>query len=161
MEGEIKESCMKMSSESSKTLEALATAIKNMTDPNTANLHLESSKKAVSDLKTTLNNNREYETDILAILPWATVISTMIEIVDCVDKISEAVHELSVQAHFKKQKSSEGEVLKQPHNLLHRGSVNPVVEYSSHHVVIEIDDPTTINNSANNSHSNGLNRPLV
>lgn len=150
----IKPPCTKMSSESGKALKALASAIKAMKHPISANQHVEESKAAVEDLKMALESvsSLEDDTDLLAIVPAATVASILVEIVKCVEKISESVHELSQLAQFK---SAEPTVSpeKQLH-LLHRGSVNPVLDgddSSAHvdHVVIitVLDDQTAGRNT--------------
>lgn len=128
-----------MSSESSKALKALASAIKTMTDPSPANPHVESSKNAVKDLKIALKAASVNDLDLQAIIPAATVALTLTEIVKCVEKISDSVTELSNLAHFKKVEatvSPEGKASQ----LLHRGTVNPVLDGDSNHVVITINE---------------------
>ncbi|TXG58136.1 hypothetical protein EZV62_015965 [Acer yangbiense] len=159
--GTIQDVCMKMSSESGKALKELASAIKTMSDDpfSSANAYVESSKTAANELKIALESASLNNVDIQAILPSATVASTLIEIVSCVEKISEAVHELSNLAHFKKIKEANvsPELSKQPHNLLHRGSVNPVLDGDSNHVVITIDHETTDHLPENDQNPKGPN----
>ncbi|KAK3195700.1 hypothetical protein Dsin_027010 [Dipteronia sinensis] len=138
----IQDVCMKMSSESGKALKALASAIKTMSDStfSSANAYVESSKNAANDLKIALESASLNNVDIQAILSSATVASILIEVVSCVEKISEAVHELSNLAHFNKIKeamSVSPDELNQPHNLLHTAiSVEPVLDgHDSNHVV--------------------------
>ncbi|XP_022746870.1 aluminum-activated malate transporter 8-like [Durio zibethinus] len=121
----IEGSCKRMSTESGKALKALATAIKTMTDPSTANFgHVENSKVAMNDLKFALNAASLQNADFLAIVTAATVASILVEIVKSVEKISEAVHELS-QAHFNKIVEPTVSPEK-PQQLLHRGIIQPV-----------------------------------
>lgn len=114
-----------MSTESGKALKALSSSIKTMTDPSSAHPHLENSKTAVNDLKIALKTVYLEETDLLAIIPAATIASILIEIVTSVEKIVESVHELSRLAHFKNVEPS---VLQEKPHLLHKGSVTPVLD---------------------------------
>ncbi|KAF8397977.1 hypothetical protein HHK36_016903 [Tetracentron sinense] len=97
----IQVSCTKMSSESAKALKALASAIKTMTYPSSADHHMANSKTAVNDLKTMLKAAMPENTDLLEVMPVATVASLLITIVTCMDKMTESVHELARLAHFK------------------------------------------------------------
>lgn len=134
-----------MSAESGKALKALASSIKTMADPSAANPFVEASKNAVKDLKITLKAvtlSTNNIVDLQAIVPAATVASILIEIVKTVEKISDSVNELANLAHFKTVDATVSPELKvQPHNLLHRGSVQPVLDGEiSNHVVIDIDE---------------------
>ncbi|GLT37931.1 hypothetical protein SLA2020_122120 [Shorea laevis] len=100
-QSKIQESCKKMSAESSKAFRELAVAIKTMTEPSSASPYLENSKSAMKHLKTALKDVSFESTDLLAILPAASVASILFEIVKCLEKISKAVHELSELARFK------------------------------------------------------------
>ncbi|KAK1560203.1 hypothetical protein Q3G72_023576 [Acer saccharum] len=150
--GTIQDECMKMSSESGKALKALASAIKTMSDStfSSANAYVESSKNAANDLKIALESASLNNVDKQAIMSFAAVASILIEVVSCVEKISEAVHELSNLAQFNKIKEamSVSPELNQPHNLLHIAlSVEPVLDGDdSNHVVTihETADPAII-----------------
>lgn len=141
IQSKIQESCENISSESSKALKALASSIKKMTDPSPANSHIEASKKAVKDLENALKEASLNTLDLQAIVPAATVASTLIEIVKCIEKISGSVTDLSNRAHFKEVEPNVSPEGKASH-LLHRGSVNPVLDGDSNHVVITIDEET-------------------
>lgn len=141
IQSKIQESCENISSESSKALKALASSIKKMTDPSPANSHIEASKKAVKDLENALKEASLNTLDFQAIVPAATVASTLIEIVKCIEKISGSVTDLSNLAHFKEVEPNVSPEGKASH-LLHRGSVNPVLDGDSNHVVITIDEET-------------------
>lgn len=130
-----------MSTESGKALKDLGTAIKTMKHPKSACQHLENSKNAVEDLQIALKAASLENADILAIMPAATVASLLVEIVKCVEKISKAVHELSQLAHFKVVEPTVSPEIKP--QLLHRGSINPVLlddGDDSAHVVITVDE---------------------
>ncbi|PQM43336.1 aluminum-activated malate transporter 8 [Prunus yedoensis var. nudiflora] len=101
----IQDSCRTMSIETGKALKALAIAIKTMKEPKHACEHLEKSKTAVKDLKTALKAASLENADILAIVPAAAVASILVEIVKVVEPT----------------------VSPEKPQLLHRGSVNPVL----------------------------------
>ncbi|KAG2683114.1 hypothetical protein I3760_10G017400 [Carya illinoinensis] len=133
----IRESTTKMSSESSKALKALASAIQTMTDPSAANNHVEMSKTAIKELKIALKDDSVLENvDLVAIIPIASVTSMLTEITRCVERISESVHELASLAHFN---GVEPTVSPEKPHLLHRGSIKPVLGGDDHdHVIITI-----------------------
>ncbi|KAJ6968346.1 hypothetical protein D5086_029196 [Populus alba] len=129
----VQEPCTQISAECGKALKSLASAIKTTTVPSSENVNVENSKTAVQDLKIALKAvSLEHDQDLLQILPAATVASILVEIVLCVENISESVHGLSKLAHFK---SVEPTVSPQKP---HRGSIKPVSEGDSHHAVITI-----------------------
>lgn len=132
-----------MSEESGKALRSLASAIKTMEDPSSAKIHVENSKTAINELKFAVKANPLEKTNLLDIVPAATVASTLIEIVKCVEKLSEAVHELADLAHFKPAMEPTVSPEK-PQPLLHRGTVNPVLHgENNNHIIITIDaNPT-------------------
>ncbi|KAJ9184576.1 hypothetical protein P3X46_004288 [Hevea brasiliensis] len=142
-QSKIQEPCTKMSQESCKALRSLASAIKTMTDSSPANIHVENSKTAINELKFAVNKASSLEkAELLAIVPAATVASTLIEIVKCVEKLSEAVHELANLAHFKPVEATATQ--EKPQLSLHRGTVNPVLDGdNTDHITITIDaNPT-------------------
>ncbi|PHT36919.1 Aluminum-activated malate transporter 8 [Capsicum baccatum] len=133
----IQEACKKMSIESSKLLKELSTSIKTMTQPSSSSAtHLHHSKAAVDDFKIILTTTQTLlysnKLDLLQIFPAITVASILIDVINCLEKILEAVEELSVQAHFMKAKNNEVSVASPPppqhHQLLHRGIVKPVID---------------------------------
>ncbi|KAL5763671.1 hypothetical protein ACOSP7_016023 [Xanthoceras sorbifolium] len=98
----IQEVCTEMSMESGKALKELAMAIKTTTQPSSADSHLENSKSATKNLKSLLKSGIwDDSTDLLAVVPVATVASLLIEIVNCTEKISESVYELASMAKFR------------------------------------------------------------
>ncbi|GKV31937.1 hypothetical protein SLEP1_g40590 [Rubroshorea leprosula] len=141
-QSKIQESCTRMSTESGMVLRALATAIKAMTEPSSANPHLENAKAAVEDLQTALKCVFLEASDLLAIVPAAMVASILVEIVKYVENISVAVYELSKQARFKTgEHPVSPEKPLQP--LIHRATVNPVFDSESNHVVITVHETST------------------
>ncbi|KAM3199013.1 aluminum-activated malate transporter 8-like [Capsicum annuum] len=134
----IQDACKKMSIESSKVLKELSTSITTMTQPSSSSsaTHLHYSKAAVDDFKIILTTTQTLlysnKLDLLQIFPAITVASILIDVINCLEKILEAVEELSVQAHFMKAKNNEVSVASLPppqhHQLLHRGIVKPVID---------------------------------
>ncbi|KAJ0463826.1 hypothetical protein HanHA300_Chr14g0519961 [Helianthus annuus] len=90
-----------MSSEAGKALKELAQSVKSFTSPPNCSMHLQTCKKAVDEVNTTLKASMVGELDVLEIIPIITVASILIEIVKCVETIFVAIEELSEQAHFK------------------------------------------------------------
>uniref|UniRef100_A0A2N9GIW3 Aluminum-activated malate transporter n=1 Tax=Fagus sylvatica TaxID=28930 RepID=A0A2N9GIW3_FAGSY len=139
LRNKIRKSSTKMCSESSKALKALAFAIQTMTDPSAAKPHVENSKKAINELKVVLKTISLEKADLLAIIPIASIASTLTEITKCVKNISELVHKLSCQAHFKSSVESTVPPENQKPQLLHRGSIKPVLDGGNDdHVIITV-----------------------
>ncbi|KAE8666108.1 Aluminum-activated malate transporter 8 [Hibiscus syriacus] len=142
-------SCTRMSAECGKALKALSISMKTMTDPYcSANIHVENFKAAMDDLKLTLKTASLENADLAAILPATTVGSILVEIVKCVEKISEAVLELSQVAHFVKETVEATVSPEKPRQLLHRGITQPVVDADCNdcvvitvHQIISTDSP--------------------
>ena len=120
----IQDPCKKMSSESGKALKELSLAIKTMTHPSSANSHLDKSKIAITDLKTSLEAaSRETNEELLKIIPAVTVASILTDITTCVEGVAEAVRELSHEARFKRVEMT---VSKEKTPLTGQESVKPV-----------------------------------
>ncbi|OVA07151.1 Aluminum-activated malate transporter [Macleaya cordata] len=154
----IQEACTKMSFESGKALRELATGIRTMTHPNAAEIHLEVSKAAEDDLKTTLKTALLEDIDLLHVIPAATVASLLVEIIACTEKIAEAVNELSRLVKFK---NIDPTVTPEKPQILHRGTVNPVLDTGSPaHVCITVSElpaadhstPAQLPENANKTH---------
>ncbi|EOY33297.1 hypothetical protein QUC31_019017 [Theobroma cacao] len=97
----IQGTCTKMSSESGKALKELASAIKRMVKPISADIHIENSKSAAKNLNSLLKSGPwDDEMDLLEVVPVATVASLLIEVVSCMEEIAESVHELASMANF-------------------------------------------------------------
>ncbi|KAL3828617.1 hypothetical protein ACJIZ3_017419 [Penstemon smallii] len=98
----IQEPCTKMSSECSYALNELAIGIKTMTSCSlSADPHIRNAKTAAKKLKSSLKTGLWPETDLLDLIPAATVASLLIEIVSCTVKIADSVHELASLSKFK------------------------------------------------------------
>ncbi|GMJ10665.1 hypothetical protein like AT1G08440 [Hibiscus trionum] len=97
----IQSTCTKMSMESGEALKELSKAIKTMVKPFAADIHIENSKSAVKNLNTLLKSGLwDDETDLLEVVPVATVASLLIDVVGCTAKIAESVHELATMLNF-------------------------------------------------------------
>ncbi|KAK3024206.1 hypothetical protein RJ639_044811 [Escallonia herrerae] len=123
----IQEPCTKIISESSHALKELALAMKTMTRPSsTAHSHIVNAGVAAQDLKSLLKAGLWLpETDLLEVIPTTTVVSLLLDVVTCSEKIAESVNELASLAHFKDagRRLSEQETLRptppiQEHNYL-------------------------------------------
>ncbi|KAF8397979.1 hypothetical protein HHK36_016905 [Tetracentron sinense] len=132
---EFQQSCTKMSSESGKALKGLASAIKTMTYPSSANDHVENSKTAANDLKTTLKAALLENTELLQVIPAATVASLLIKIVTCTDKIAESVHELACVANFRRVDTN---VTPEKPQLRPPGTVKPLSDTDGPHVLLTV-----------------------
>lgn len=138
-----------MSTESSKALKEVASAIKSMTFPSSGvETHTQNYKAAADDLKTILETcSLPTEADLQEIMPALVVASVLLDIIKCIDKISLSVHELSRMAGFKKPKSTATALpeKQQQTTLLHRGIVKPVNDITDDddHVVIEVHGTTS------------------
>lgn len=97
----IQEPCTNICLESGKALKELAAALKKMTRASSANPHIEYSKAAAERLKLLLKRGIWDDVNLLETIPSAAVASLLLEVVACVEKIAEAVHELASVAHFK------------------------------------------------------------
>ncbi|XP_076939268.1 aluminum-activated malate transporter 8-like [Bidens hawaiensis] len=117
----IKEPCIKMSSELGKALNELGLSMKLMIYPSSSTLHIENCKNAVDELKTTLKVTMIAECDILEAIPVIAATSILVEIIKCVEAISEAIKELSKQAHFKNPTDITPDKAEE-HNFLNCGS---------------------------------------
>ncbi|CAO2838812.1 unnamed protein product [Amaranthus hypochondriacus] len=105
---EFREICNKISLESSKTLVKLGSCLREMKYPSSSvNPHIVSSKAAVKTLKTYLKSHSLYNqhSDLLQIIPIATLASLLIDIVDCTENIASCAYDLATLAHFKKDSS--------------------------------------------------------
>ncbi|KAL3618493.1 hypothetical protein CASFOL_037575 [Castilleja foliolosa] len=97
----IQEPCTKMSSECGYALRELAIGIQSMTRSLTADIHIMKAKASAIKLEASLKTGHWPETDLLSIIPAATVSSLLIEIVSCTVKIADSVHELASLLKFK------------------------------------------------------------
>ncbi|XP_002884858.2 aluminum-activated malate transporter 8 [Arabidopsis lyrata subsp. lyrata] len=139
-----------MNREVGEALKAMAKSIKTMSkDSACVNSHIDNSKKAIVNLRIALKSSYpDTEKDLLEIIPGVTMASILIEVVNCVEKISEAVEEFSGLAHFKETLDPKLSAEIGQHQLLHRGSVKPVPDgdnekednSSSSHVLIPVHD---------------------
>ncbi|KAG5556448.1 hypothetical protein RHGRI_006896 [Rhododendron griersonianum] len=134
----IQQPCMKMSLESGKALKELALAIKTFAPPSSVDVYIESSKRAMDELKTVLEAVSRKGDDLLGMIPSLNVSSILTDIVKCVEKIDESIHELSRQAQFKN--AVVGTVSPAKPRLLHRGIVKLTNGHDGdgNHVIVSV-----------------------
>ncbi|KAL8029577.1 hypothetical protein ABFX02_14G233600 [Erythranthe guttata] len=97
----IQEPCSTMSLECSQTLKELATVIKKMTRSSISDPHIKNAVIAAKSLKSMMQSGLWPETDLLNLIPAATVASLLIEIVSSTIKISDSVSQLASLSKFK------------------------------------------------------------
>ncbi|KAK4380620.1 hypothetical protein RND71_002482 [Anisodus tanguticus] len=172
------EACKRMITESSKALKELALSIETMTQPIYSLIHIRNAKNAIDDLKDTLGTSKYFfrhdESHVMDFAPAASVVSLLVDVIKCVDEISEVVQELSGKACFVRKErrrescSTEAAVAPQQQppprshqpQLLHRGSVNPVVE-GGDFVTIELGDNVELAERVVVEEANQVNNPLA
>ena len=118
----IQETCTKMSLESGKALKELAFSIKRMVKPFSADIHIENSKSAATNLNSLLKSGLwDDDMDLLQVVPVATVASLLSDVVTCTEEIAESVHELASMVNFEaveptvsleKQETGQPEIVK-------------------------------------------------
>lgn len=138
-----------MSLESGKALKALALAIKTMSQPSSADPHIENSKSSAKKLNSLLKSGLWEDTDLLAVIPVATVASLLIDVVNCTERIAESVYELASAAKFK---SVDATVSPDKSELGQRENAKPKDVVA--HVVITVSDESTPGASENGNSSN-------
>lgn len=89
-----------MSLESSKAFKELGSSIRTMTRPSSSDTHVANAKSAVKSLKSLLQSCSRKETDLLSLIPAATVASLLIDIVEITDKIADSVNDLATLTGF-------------------------------------------------------------
>ncbi|XP_073151915.1 aluminum-activated malate transporter 8-like [Henckelia pumila] len=101
----LQKSCTTMSSESAKALQDLASAIKILKCPSSSSIqtHVKNSKFAADEFKSILKNIPPPQQNLQEIMQLLVVASVLIDIIKCVERISESVHELSKRAGFQEQ----------------------------------------------------------
>ena len=90
-----------MSTESGKALKDLASSIKTMTKPSPVNPHIVNSKTAAKALRFLIKTSSSEDFVLFEVMPTAMVAVQLMEVISCVEKIAESVHELASLARFK------------------------------------------------------------
>ncbi|ESW04487.1 hypothetical protein PHAVU_011G098800 [Phaseolus vulgaris] len=96
----IQELCSEMSLESSKAFKELGSSIRTMTRPSSSDTHVANAKAAVKSLKSLLQSSSRKQTDLLSLIPAATVASLLIDILEITEKIADSVNDLATLANF-------------------------------------------------------------
>ncbi|XP_057523820.1 aluminum-activated malate transporter 8-like [Amaranthus tricolor] len=167
----IKDTCIKMSIESSKALRAMSSSIENMVQPNQVDVYVENSKQAANELQNILKSMINGSENLITLIPDATVASILINITDCVEKISKSVHELAKLAHFKDVEPTVSPEITKTTTItttmittttkLHRGIVNPMFDDGDRNEVECVDvivcDDKSCTKGVTNKCSNNVN----
>lgn len=135
----IQGTCTKMSMESGKALQELASSVRNMNHPSSAKKHMTNSKTAAKNLKLLLSSSFWEDVDLLQVIPVAAVASILTEIVVCVENIAESVSELAALAQFKDAEELPRE------QCVKAGEIQPAAaaessSSGSDHVVISVEE---------------------
>ncbi|CAI9781389.1 unnamed protein product [Fraxinus pennsylvanica] len=150
--GMIQEAFSNMSSESGKALKELALAIKTMTMPSSPNPHVTNLQMASRNLKSFLKSDFCEDVNFLKIMPVAAVSSLLIETVNCVENIADAVNELASLANFKGSNSNGAG--QNSSKTQCRIFEQPPEDETPH--VISINEPTSANEESQSSvHTSG------
>ncbi|KAK8515695.1 hypothetical protein V6N13_139336 [Hibiscus sabdariffa] len=106
--GKIRETCTEMSLECGRALKELAFAIKTMVKPFAAHVHIENSKSAAKNFNSLLQSSGLWgdNMDLLQLVPMATVVSLLIDVINCTEEIAESVHELASMVNFEAVEST-------------------------------------------------------
>lgn len=129
----MEESCKNISSETGKALKEISVAVKTMTRQRHPDIHLNNARKCVVELKSHLQDHVLWMSneDFLSILPCGTVASLLIDVVDCTEKVAEAVNELARLVNFKPERRPSARI-------------EPTLHDSSRHVVVDIVDEHSV-----------------
>ncbi|BBH05325.1 Aluminium activated malate transporter family protein [Prunus dulcis] len=90
----IQESCTKLSLETGKALKELAAAFKEMTKSPSPETHMAKAKAAAKSLRSLLKSGLWEDTELLEVMPAATVGSLLLDVVNCSEKIIELLMNL-------------------------------------------------------------------
>ncbi|KAJ6691617.1 ALUMINUM ACTIVATED MALATE TRANSPORTER FAMILY PROTEIN [Salix purpurea] len=101
--GKIQELSTKMSTESGKALKELDLAIRTTTAPSSAGIYIIKSKNATENIKSLFNSTLSKDTPPQEIVLATTVISLLVDVVSCTEKIAESVYVLASHARFKSE----------------------------------------------------------
>ena len=118
---QIQEACTKMSRESGKALKDLASTIKSMTKPTPINVnpHIVNSNTTAKALELLLKTSCSENFALWEVMLTAIVAVQLVEVITCVEKIAESVHELASLARFKDADPGEEEPADgQPHHII-------------------------------------------
>ncbi|KAJ9189298.1 hypothetical protein P3X46_000608 [Hevea brasiliensis] len=103
---QVKEHCTMISLECGKALKELSSSIRMMIRAETTLLHIGNSKIAAENLKSLFISGLWKEADPLERAPATAVASLLLEVIECTERISNAVQELASLAGFQNMESS-------------------------------------------------------
>lgn len=101
MKRRVQESCTKIGKGTGKALKELGSTTRKMRRSRSADLYIISSKTAGEELKVQLRMTKLENADILEMVTVAAVASLLFDVVECTQKVAEAVYDLADLAGFK------------------------------------------------------------
>lgn len=133
------EPCTNMSTEAGKSLKKLSQAMKEMTQPLEAKLHVQNAKQAAENLSLllrspTLWNTNNPSVSFSDVTPAAAVTYLLYDVVTCAEEISGAVQELASRANFKNEDKTDAAVEVSPSLEGERSRVSTKWRFFSNHV---------------------------
>ncbi|KAG7023745.1 Aluminum-activated malate transporter 2, partial [Cucurbita argyrosperma subsp. argyrosperma] len=102
IESQFKEEFLRMCKESAKALKEVAMAIKKMAPPALASAHIERAKATTENLSSLLANHRF---EGLEMIPTATLVSLLIDLLCCIEKVADCTRELGCVANLRRGES--------------------------------------------------------
>ncbi|XP_017982404.1 PREDICTED: aluminum-activated malate transporter 2-like [Theobroma cacao] len=103
----IQEPCTMISLETGKALKDLASAMQEMVQSTSVDSHISNSKIAAENLKALIKSGLWEGVELLETIPATAVVSVLLDLVVCTEKIAEVVHQLASLAHFKSNMTAE------------------------------------------------------
>ncbi|KAI9107627.1 hypothetical protein K1719_021290 [Acacia pycnantha] len=128
----IKDSCKSASLECGKALKIISSSVKSMTclPSTTTKAHIAKAKGSIESIHSLLRSTPYWEgVELMEIVSAATVTSLLSDMVTCIEKIIEAVDEISSLAHFKScTVMTSTTTTSKPLPLTSEGILKPVLE---------------------------------
>ncbi|KAK6235265.1 hypothetical protein SCA6_010602 [Theobroma cacao] len=103
----IQEPCTMISLETGKALKDLASAMQEMVQSTSVDSHISNSKIAAENLKALIKSGLWEGVELVETIPATAVVSLLLDLVVCTEKIAEVVHQLASLAHFKSNMTAE------------------------------------------------------
>ncbi|XP_021278600.1 aluminum-activated malate transporter 2-like [Herrania umbratica] len=103
----IQEPCTMISLATGKALKDLASAMQEMVQSSSVDSHISNSKIAAENLKALIKSGLWEGVELVETIPATAVVSLLLDLVVCAEKIAEVVHQLASLAHFKSNMTAE------------------------------------------------------
>ncbi|XP_022153275.1 aluminum-activated malate transporter 2-like [Momordica charantia] len=101
IQDQFQDECLKICSESGRSLRELSLAMKKMDPPLTVKPHMERAKVAADNLKSHLEEWRFEDSNAIEVVRVASLVSLLIDSIWCVEKIGDSVQKLASAGGFK------------------------------------------------------------